>query len=71
MRKTRCLCNQCTYWTPLQQRLMNALPAELKKDFEHLCAHLACVEMDLDVASKIQDISLALVDALAKVASGS
>lgn len=50
MKKQRCLCHQCTYWTPLQEEIMDALPDSLKKKFDHLWESFDCVQIDLDVA---------------------
>lgn len=47
IKRERCLCDQCTRIVPMQKRILDALPEELRKDFEYLCMKLEVVETDL------------------------
>ncbi len=46
-RRERCLCDICVRISPMQKRIRNALPKELKKDFDYLYMRMVCAEEDL------------------------
>jgi len=49
-RRERCLCDLCVRISPMQKRIRNALPKELRKDFDYLTMRMACAEEDRDAS---------------------
>lgn len=44
----KCICDSCCRISPMMKRIREALPDDLKGDFEYLCNKLGCAEMDYE-----------------------
>lgn len=49
--KKPCSCEWCTVTSPMISRIRDALPDELKKDFDYIVVRMMSAEEDADVAN--------------------